>query len=81
MASAANKQKCQPGTPTLGFESSFFEGGVIPSHLLFFYKLPIFVFERTVVENRLKDKNFRGDIEEVYTYEKGSVRLLFKKKR
>ena len=51
MASATNKQKCQPGTSTLGFESSFFEGGVIPSHLLFFYKLPIFVFERTVVES------------------------------
>ena len=34
-----------------------------------------------MVENRLKDKNFRGDIEEVYTYEKGSVRLLFKKKK
>ena len=33
-ASAANKQKCQPGTPTLWFESSFFERVVIPSHLL-----------------------------------------------
>ena len=50
MASAANKQKCQPGTPTLGFESSLFEGVVIPYYLLSIYKLPIFVFERTVVE-------------------------------
>ena len=34
-----------------------------------------------MIENRLKDKSFRGDIEEVYVYEKGTVRLLFKKKR
>ncbi|MBQ6952695.1 MAG: hypothetical protein IJP81_02160 [Bacteroidales bacterium] len=34
-----------------------------------------------MIENRLKDKNFRGDIEEVYLYEKGEVRPLFKKKR
>ena len=32
-----------------------------------------------MVENRLKDKSFRGDIEEVYVYEKGTVRLIFKK--
>ena len=34
-----------------------------------------------MIENRLKDRNFRGDIDEVYLYEKGEVRLLFKKKR
>lgn len=34
-----------------------------------------------MIENRLKDRNFRGDIEEVYVYEKGTVRKLFKKKR
>ena len=34
-----------------------------------------------MIENRLKDRTFRGDIEEVYLYEKGEVRLLFKKKR
>jgi len=34
-----------------------------------------------MIENRLKDRNFRGDIEEVYVYEKGTVRMVFKKKR
>ena len=33
-----------------------------------------------MIENRLKDQNFRGDIEEVYVYEKGVVRQIFKKK-
>ena len=33
-----------------------------------------------MTENRIKDKNFRGDIEEVDVYEKGTVRQLFKKK-
>ena len=33
-----------------------------------------------MIEKRLKDQNFRGNIEEVYVYEKGMVRLIFKKK-
>lgn len=33
-----------------------------------------------MIQNRLKDRNFRGDIEEVQVYEKGTVRSLFKKK-
>lgn len=33
---------------------------------------------RTILE-RLKDKNFKYDIEEVWLYEKGKLRLLFKK--
>jgi hypothetical protein len=32
------------------------------------------------IHNRLKDKNFKNNIDEVWTYEKGKVRLLYKKK-
>ena len=38
-------------------------------------------FINNMIQARLKDKNFRGAIEEVFVYEKGRVRLLFKKKR
>lgn len=32
-----------------------------------------------MIQSRLNDRNYRGEIEEVYVYEKGSVRRLFKK--
>jgi len=34
---------------------------------------------RTNIYNRLVEKNFKKNIDEVWIYEKGKVRLLFKK--
>jgi hypothetical protein len=34
-----------------------------------------------MIQKRLTDKYFYGEIEELYVYEKGNVRRLFKKKR
>ena len=34
-----------------------------------------------MIQSRLNDRNYRGEIEEVYVYEKGSVRRLYKKKQ
>jgi hypothetical protein len=33
------------------------------------------------IHNRIKDKNFKNNIDEVWLYEKGKVRLIYKKKK
>jgi hypothetical protein len=35
----------------------------------------------TNIHNRLRDKNFKNNIDEIWVYEKGKVRLIYKRKR